>query len=254
MIYIYICYYIRNKIPPNREAHRQQKVAERTATDLCVPWCSLSAAAPGLVAAFHPHRAHYHSDQKKQRYHCEIVWFLKPTETEIPVLQCLSLLLCHNRRKQCHGLLMYLWWYLCTLYLLECQVRVTIGDSGLCCCDCVTFLKCYFTPLFVVYHYTTRRCLYTHCNSSSASGHFCHQQSAAGLWSILFFRPHPSHDWFLCPLSKMQLQQTRSWALMLLSSKSQQSSTPLMKPCGLLCVAWDKWFNCLANGGVTQGN
>ena len=25
-----------------------------------------------------------------------------------------------------------------TLYLLACQVRVTIGDSGLCCCVCVT--------------------------------------------------------------------------------------------------------------------
>ena len=29
---------------------------------------------------------------------------------------------------------MYLWWGLCTLYLLAFQVRVPIGDSGLCCC------------------------------------------------------------------------------------------------------------------------
>ena len=28
---------------------------------------------------------------------------------------------------------MYFWWSLCTLYLLACQVRVTLGDSGLCC-------------------------------------------------------------------------------------------------------------------------
>ena len=28
----------------------------------------------------------------------------------------------------------HLWWSLCTLYLFECEVRVTIGDSGLCCC------------------------------------------------------------------------------------------------------------------------
>ena len=28
---------------------------------------------------------------------------------------------------------MYLWWNLCTLYLLACQVRVTVDDSGLCC-------------------------------------------------------------------------------------------------------------------------
>ena len=38
---------------------------------------------------------------------------------------------------------MYLWWSLCTLYLHACQVRVTVGDSGLCCCTsvCVTYLK-----------------------------------------------------------------------------------------------------------------
>ena len=33
---------------------------------------------------------------------------------------------------------MYLWWSLCTLYLHACQVRVTVGDSGLCCCTFVT--------------------------------------------------------------------------------------------------------------------
>ena len=32
---------------------------------------------------------------------------------------------------------MYLWWSLCTLYLHACQVRATVGDSGLCCCACV---------------------------------------------------------------------------------------------------------------------
>ena len=31
----------------------------------------------------------------------------------------------------------YLWWSLCTLYLHACQVRFTVGDSGLCCCTCV---------------------------------------------------------------------------------------------------------------------
>ena len=31
---------------------------------------------------------------------------------------------------------MYYWWNLCALYLLACQVRVTVGDSGLCCCVC----------------------------------------------------------------------------------------------------------------------
>ena len=36
---------------------------------------------------------------------------------------------------------MYLWWSLCTLYLHACQVRVTVGDSGLCCCTCVTYFE-----------------------------------------------------------------------------------------------------------------
>ena len=28
---------------------------------------------------------------------------------------------------------LYFWWCSCTMYLLVCQVRVTVGDSGLCC-------------------------------------------------------------------------------------------------------------------------
>ena len=39
---------------------------------------------------------------------------------------------------------MYLWWSLCTLCLLK--VRVTAGDSGL-CCVCVTSFERYLTPL-----------------------------------------------------------------------------------------------------------
>ena len=35
----------------------------------------------------------------------------------------------------------YLWWTLCTLYLLACQVRVTVSDSGLYCSVCVTFFE-----------------------------------------------------------------------------------------------------------------
>ena len=34
---------------------------------------------------------------------------------------------------------MYLWWSLCTLYFHACQAaKVTVGDSGPCCCTCVT--------------------------------------------------------------------------------------------------------------------
>ena len=35
----------------------------------------------------------------------------------------------------------YLWCSLCTLYLHACQVRVTVGDSSLCCCACVTYFE-----------------------------------------------------------------------------------------------------------------
>ena len=34
-----------------------------------------------------------------------------------------------------------LWWSLCILYLHACQVRVTVGDSGLCCRTCVTYFE-----------------------------------------------------------------------------------------------------------------
>ena len=36
---------------------------------------------------------------------------------------------------------MYLWWSLCTSHLHACQVRVTVGDSGLCCCTCVAYFE-----------------------------------------------------------------------------------------------------------------
>ena len=45
---------------------------------------------------------------------------------------------------------MYLWWSLCTLYLHACKaVRVTVGDSGVCCCTCVTSFERSLTPLCV---------------------------------------------------------------------------------------------------------
>ena len=42
---------------------------------------------------------------------------------------------------------MYLWWSLCTLYLHACQVRVTVGSSGLRCCICVMYIECKFNSL-----------------------------------------------------------------------------------------------------------
>ena len=44
----------------------------------------------------------------------------------------------HEKTKERKRLMkMYLWWNLCTLYLLACQMRVPVGDLGLCCCVCV---------------------------------------------------------------------------------------------------------------------
>ena len=44
---------------------------------------------------------------------------------------------------------MYIRWSLCTLYLHACQLRVTVGDSGHCCCTGVTYFESKLTPLLV---------------------------------------------------------------------------------------------------------
>ena len=36
---------------------------------------------------------------------------------------------------------MCVWWSLCTLHLHACQVRVTVSDSGLCCCTSATYFE-----------------------------------------------------------------------------------------------------------------
>ena len=65
-----------------------------------------------------------------------------------------------------------LWWSLCTCYLFACQVRITVGDSGLCCfCFCDVFrvqinsLVCRFCTSalgLVLFH---SLCTYTTCVS-----------------------------------------------------------------------------------------
>ena len=46
---------------------------------------------------------------------------------------------------------MYLWLSSCALYLHACQLRVTVGNSGLCCCTCVTYVEHKLTPLCAYY-------------------------------------------------------------------------------------------------------
>ena len=54
-----------------------------------------------------------------------------------------------QRWPQAEELRMYLWWSWCTFYLHASQVRVTVGDSGLCCSVCVMSFECWLTPLAV---------------------------------------------------------------------------------------------------------
>ena len=61
---------------------------------------------------------------------------LRPSDLEIR--PCLKQNEAQNARASSDQ--MYLWWSLCTLYLHTCQVRVTVGDSGL-CCTCVTYFE-----------------------------------------------------------------------------------------------------------------
>ena len=66
-----------------------------------------------------------------------LVFTRMPGESYRRWLRSLLLYLCYVFQV----LRMYLWWSLCTLYLHACQVRVTVGDSGLCCCTCVMYFQ-----------------------------------------------------------------------------------------------------------------
>ena len=63
----------------------------------------------------------------------------------------------------------YFWWNLCTLHkLLLCQVRVNIGDSGLCRCDVLWTLincPCLVNCLCALIHHTKRCSLLVGCMS-----------------------------------------------------------------------------------------
>jgi len=52
---------------------------------------------------------------------------------DVPLVEFMSFVFTHMPGEK----RVYPWWSLCTLYLHACQVRVTKGDSGLCCCTCV---------------------------------------------------------------------------------------------------------------------
>ena len=85
---------------------------------------------------------------------------------------------------------MYFWWSLCTLYLHACQVRVAVGDSGLCCCSCVTYFKHKLTPLCVGWFCTISLglILFQSCLSFSNSTDFMVSLHVAGVWRGRFQR------------------------------------------------------------------
>ena len=41
-------------------------------------------------------------------------------------------------KNKLETLTMYFWWSFCTVHLLACQMRVSVGESDLCRCACVT--------------------------------------------------------------------------------------------------------------------
>jgi len=48
-------------------------------------------------------------------------------------------------------------WSLCTVYLLACQVRITVGESGLCCCGkCDVFQALVIALCLLILHKLSR--------------------------------------------------------------------------------------------------
>ena len=98
---------------------------------------------------------------------------------------------CALRSKSCHWILVEL----CTLYLLTCQVRVTVGDSGLCCCYvCVASFECQLTPMCVDSSITKElRNELTMSGTCSPGSRYWHRGRVGGPWhsSIL---PHSTRS------------------------------------------------------------
>ena len=68
------------------------------------------------------------------------------TFEDVPLVEFMYLVFTRKPGENCHlkgwqPLRMYLWWSLCPLYLHTCQLRVTVGDSGLYCCPCVMYFE-----------------------------------------------------------------------------------------------------------------
>ena len=62
-----------------------------------------------------------------------VLWHLVASCEDVPQVEFMYLVFTRMPGESYHSRWMYLWWSLCTMYLLACYVRVTIGNSGLCC-------------------------------------------------------------------------------------------------------------------------
>ena len=93
----------------------------------------------------------------------------------------------------------YLWWSLWTFHLHACQVRVTVGNSGL-CCPCVTYFECWLTPLSVI-TLNSRSLVRKH------AGLLCSRWNAETSHFMMSQTPVPHNPtWFMTPQAQTATQ------------------------------------------------
>ena len=109
----------------------------------------------------------------------------------------------------------YLWWSLCTLHLHACQVRVTIGDSGLCCCTCVTYFARWLTPLWVI-TLNSRSLVRKH------AGLLCSQWNAETSHFMMSQTPVPHNPtWFMTPQAQTATQNDNAHSHIFITFRCQ---------------------------------
>ena len=74
-------------------------------------------------------------------------WKTRDTSHDIHTGMYWNTLWCILTRSSCNHTQLRLTAHVGPMY--ACQVRVTVGNSGLCCCTCITYYKHWLTPLCV---------------------------------------------------------------------------------------------------------
>ena len=85
----------------------------------------------------------------------------------------------------------YLWWNLCTSYLLACQlVRVTVGGSGLLSCRCVMSFERQLTPSCVDWINQCLLCsMNLQLNADDPPAELLYKKTKDQTWTLLFVDP-----------------------------------------------------------------